>query len=265
MLRKWALAAAMLAGTTGMAAADGMDYGPAKVSEHGYRWQGFYIGINGGGASSTSSTSSVDGNGNVPTVVFPTVGFPQEAKEHGALFGGTAGYNFMLGHHWLLGIEGDFDGSTVRGANTTCSVAGCSTFSTSHAAQEWMATLRGRVGYAFGHVLVYGTGGAVWERSHTDRVSSVLPAVTIRSTGVESGWTAGGGVEIGLLPGMSIKGEYLFVNHDVDNSFVYNTGTRNSTAAQLSRHSTGDADENIWRVGLNIKLFDRREIAEPLK
>jgi len=167
----------------------------------------------------------------------------------------------MLAPRILIGVEGDFDGSSVRGKNIFCATGG-NCFMTA-AEQDWIATLRGRIGYTFGHVLVYGTGGWAWTETHTDRVilTGKNAGQVASASSTESGWTAGGGVEIGILPNMSVKAEYLWVNYDVDHTFSYPNANNPTNAF---RHSTGDAEEQIWRVGLNIKLGDRCD-AEPLK
>src|SRR5579872_2576180 len=110
-----------------------------------FSWTGFYIGINGGGAFGTSSWSDPN---DVPTGNFST---------SGALVGGTLGGNYQLGS-FVLGVEGDGDWSNVRGTtfNTSCAVVGCTTKS------DWLATVRGRAGWAWDRVLFYGTGGAAF-------------------------------------------------------------------------------------------------------
>jgi hypothetical protein len=83
----------------------------------------------------------------------------------GGLFGGTYGYNFQLGS-WVLGFEGDFSWSGIRSkffdnnGSDFCSPAvelECMTN------LLWLGTDRGRLGYAWDRLLVYGT--AVWRVS----------------------------------------------------------------------------------------------------
>ena len=73
---------------------------------------------------------------------------------------------------------------------------------------NWYGTVRGRLGYAFNNVLVYGTGGLAYggvdsriENSSTYKVSST-----------NTGWTAGGGVEYMFAPNWSGKIEYLHID-----------------------------------------------------
>src|SRR4029077_10770396 len=54
---------------------------------------------------------------------------------------------------------------------------------------QWLATVRGRVGYAFDRILLYGTGGAAFGNIQT----GLNPPSTFDST-VEAGWTVGAGL-----------------------------------------------------------------------
>jgi len=75
-------------------------------------------------------------------------------SEAGVLIGGTAGFNYQIGS-WVLGVEGDGDWANLNGTtfNASCAPVGCTTQS------SWLATVRGRAGYAWDRLLVYGTGG----------------------------------------------------------------------------------------------------------
>jgi outer membrane immunogenic protein len=107
-----------------------------------FTWNGFYAGINAGYGFGTSKwTDSVTG--------VSTGGF----DINGALIGGTAGYNTQLGG-FVLGIEGDIGGSFIKGATASSCITTCET------SNHWLATLRGRLGYAFDRFLPYVTGGA---------------------------------------------------------------------------------------------------------
>jgi len=104
---------------------------PAPVAPPPYNWSGFYLGANGGGGWSASHWDSVGGtNGS------------------GGVVGGTAGLNWQTGHA-VFGIEGDIDWSNIKGTTTTACPAGCTT------QNDWLATVRGRAGYAFDRVLPY--------------------------------------------------------------------------------------------------------------
>ena len=103
-----------------------------------FNWTGFYLGINGGYGWGKSDWG----------------GFG-DAAPNGGLFGVTAGYNWQApGSAWVVGLEGDVDWTNLRGSftNAACPL-GCET------RNNWLATLRGRVGYSFDRWLPYLTGG----------------------------------------------------------------------------------------------------------
>ena len=114
--------------------------GPAYVAPV-FTWSGLYVGINGGYGFGTSSWTG----GGLGTGSFSTNGW---------LIGGTLGYNLQTGN-WVWGVEGDIDWSNNKGRHA-CGGGTCETSNT------WLATTRGRVGYAFDRFLPYFTGGAAF-------------------------------------------------------------------------------------------------------
>ena len=98
-------------------------------------WTGFYIGINGGGAWGDSKWTSIG--------TFDVTG---------GMVGGTVGYNWQL-TQWVFGLEGDVDWTNINGTSNAVCSAGCTT------SNSWLATVRGRIGYAFDRFLPYITGG----------------------------------------------------------------------------------------------------------
>jgi outer membrane immunogenic protein len=120
------------------------------------------------------------------------------------------------------------DGST----NVLCA-PGCST------RNHWLATARGRLGYAFNRFLPYLTAGLA-----LGDISATLPGFPGGSI-TNAGWTVGLGLEYGMLSNVSIKAEYLFV--DLGN---FNCGFNCALLAngQVSLY------ENVFRAGLNVRF-----------
>ena len=187
-----------------------------------YNWTGFYVGLNGGGAFGQSNWTdpALPATGNF------TVG--------GGLFGGTVGANYQLGGV-VLGVEADGDWSNVSGTtfNTSCVGVGCQTNS------DWLATARGRVGYAWDRVLVYGTAGGAL--ANVQAAAGLFPF----SSSTQAGWTAGAGIEYAFAPNWSAKVEYLFV--DLANASCGTTNCGGTT-------TTVSFNENIIRGGVNFKF-----------
>jgi outer membrane immunogenic protein len=147
-----------------------------------YNWSGFYLGANGGGGWGTSNWDSA-GSFNVS----------------GGVIGGTAGFNWQTGHA-VLGLEGDVDWSSLHGSTTTLCPAGC------NSNNDWLATVRGRAGYAFDRFLPYVTGGLA-----VGDIRASTPGFAGASQ-TNAGWTVGGGLEFALTNNWTAKAEYLHVD-----------------------------------------------------
>jgi outer membrane immunogenic protein len=182
-----------------------------------YNWTGFYAGVNAGYGLGTSSWS-----------------LPGTAvKPKGAMFGGTAGYNWQSGAI-VYGIEGDFDWSGVKGS-ADCGGVTCTT------TNNWLATFRGRVGYAFDRWLPYVTAGGAYGNVKAT-LSAPVPGVTTSASSNQFGWTFGAGLEYAFLGNWTAKVEYLYVDLG-----RFNTGV----GAVVNNVSF---KENVVRVGLNYKF-----------
>jgi len=191
-------------------------YVPAPVPV--FTWTGIYVGVNGGygfGYSNWSAPPPATGN-------FNTSGF---------LVGGTLGGNYQWGQ-FVLGIEGDGDWTNLSGTTTTNCFPGCTTQS------DWLATVRGRAGYAFDRILFYGTAGGAF--GNLQAAAGVLPF----SSTTQIGWTAGGGVEFAFTPNLTAKVEYLYVD-------LGNLSCNVNCAAGTSVTFT----ENVVRAGINYKFW----------
>jgi outer membrane immunogenic protein len=171
------------------------------------RWSGFYVGINGGGGMGpTSQTLTVD-----PLIAVLGVSTTGNYAVSGALLGATLGYNYQAGS-WVFGIEGDIDWSSIGGQVTGPVMGGIpATFETQ---LPWLNTFRGRIGYAFGPVFPYVTGGGAFGGVRA------TDSITIPGSGnvlgglsdVRLGWTAGAGLEYAVNQYWSVKVEYLYAD-----------------------------------------------------
>jgi len=197
-----------------------------------YNWTGFYLGINGGFGTGTSNWS----DGVIGTTgSFPTSGF---------LVGGTAGVNYQIAEY-VFGIESDGDWTNLRGnSGSTCGgIAAVVTPPVSCQTQSrWLATVRGRVGYAFDRILLYGTAGAAFGNVQT----GLNPPSTFDSA-VEAGWTIGAGVEVAFAQNWTAKAEYLFV--DLPNATCTTAANCGGAAGSIVSFN-----ENIIRAGVNYKF-----------
>jgi opacity protein-like surface antigen len=181
---------------------------PATAPPPVYSWSGFYAGFNFGGVFTIERE----------TIGSAFLGNPAtfSSNPSGVLGGGQIGYNFQLSPNWLIGVEGEFDGSSAQGVgNINTQMVGPiapgqnGSLTSDH---DWYAAADGRLGYIMGPLLLYGKGGAAWMNAKYDfaAVGAVTGSSTVNAT--RTGWTAGGGIEAFLMPNWTVKLEYDFLD-----------------------------------------------------
>jgi high affinity Mn2+ porin len=233
---------------------------PSPNSDMG--WTGFYIGAHVGLAGARSSWQATQPGG------APLPGSFDFFKPYdlfdgtGTHFGGFGGgYNYQFRSGMVIGVEVDL--STPGGATASQILptppGGMAQYA--DALQMW-GTARARLGFegsgfnglgfAAGHWLYYVTGGLAWTddgftRTQLNAASSGPPAGTVeQSFPGRVGWTAGLGVEAPVLPGWSVKAEYLYSQFP----------TTTVTFPQSGQKFASDLSLQQVRVGLNYKLGD---------
>ena len=184
-------------------------------------WAGPYIGVHGGGGWGRSQWEGI--------TTFDV---------SGGLIGATIGFNWRAGVSTVIGVEGDVGWSGIEGSTTIFCPPGCET------RNHWLATARGRLGYAFDRFLVfssvlpYVTAGLA-----LGDIQTTVPGFPVGSV-TSAGWTAGAGVEFGIVPRVvSVKAEYLYVDLG-DYNCGFNCG--------LAANGNVSFYANIFRAGLNI-------------
>ncbi len=229
-----ALASAARAADLGVAAPT---YSPSSAVT--YNWNGFYLGLEGGGNWGNSQHFFDDPSNPALIGLAQTAGIDLS----GGLFGGTVGYNYQLGP-LLLGLEDDMSWTNQRGsAGLIAPFNQKETFTTD---ESWIATLRGRAGIAWNRWLFFGTGGAALAGEGINLCDPIHGCGSQSS--VVAGWTAGGGAEFAFSRHWSFKLEYLHA----DFGSHYYSITPNNGGHFASRQVS--LDDNIVRVGLNYKF-----------
>jgi opacity protein-like surface antigen len=167
---------------------------PAPIA---YSWTGAYVGANFGGAFNHEDMTT-------PIGLAPT-------DPSGVLGGGQLGYNYQFST-WLLGIEGEFDGTTAQGtANFVDPVTSTALAVTSD--HRWYSTASGRLGYVMGSLMIFAKAGGAWmnaDYQFSVTNSGLTATSSINST--RSGWNAGVGLEYLLSPKWSAKVEYDYLD-----------------------------------------------------
>jgi outer membrane immunogenic protein len=209
-------AAAIIALSTVAHAADAVDQVPsAPVAEEVqvFTWSGPYLGVH-GGYGWTDGSFGISGVG--------TLG----ADLNGGLFGLFAGYNHQFSNNLVIGIEGDIEYNW----NEEEVLAGA------EARTELQGSVRGRIGYAFDHALIYATGGWAATRGVAD-----VPGFS-DETETFNGYTVGAGVDYAFTNNIFGRLEYRYTDFG-SKTFDFGAGTIDA-----------DLDQHAIRVGLGVKF-----------
>jgi len=212
----FALALAVPAGAADLGRRPPPPMAPAVAPVPVFSWTGCYLGGNIG-----AKKGSLDGNANLDAVfpLFPvgtTLGFGGGDSETGFIGGGQAGCQWQTGA-LVLGFEGDFDATNLERTFVSQGlvapfVAG-DTFTLSN---DWQASFRGRLGWAFDRVMIYATGGITWANFEAAAFLVGNPPLVVSADKTLSGWTVGGGVDWAFAPNWSLGFEYRFSQYDRD-------------------------------------------------
>jgi len=189
-----AASAMALVGVGAARAADVFEQPPMEAVPY-FTWTGGYAGLQGGYAW---TNLGVDG------------GAFAIDDLNGGLFGGYAGYNWQSGA-WVFGAEGDFNGlwndQTFAGPFPSSVDIGT----------DWLASIRGRLGYAYDRALIFGTAGVGFTEATSD--INFGGGATLSGSDSFTGWTLGGGAEYAFTDNWIGRAEYRyydFGNKDLD-------------------------------------------------
>jgi len=199
---------------------------PAIV-QAAYDWSGFYIGINGGGA-----TGRVDWNAD---------GFGDEGSHNlsGGTVGGQIGYRWQMAS-WVFGLEAQGNWADFTGSNSSLQFLN----TTNSTKVDSFGLFTGQIGYAWDRALFYVKGGAaVTDNKYTSITTGVGGGI---DTANETRWGAavGVGFEYAFAPSWSFGLEY-------DHLFMGNNDVV-SNAGFIADHIKEDVD--LFTARVNYKF-----------
>jgi outer membrane immunogenic protein len=157
---------------------------------------------------------------------------------------GGCDYQFAGG--FVVGIAADYDWSNANASNASILFPG---FTNSSKVKN-LASVTGRIGYAWDRFLGYVKGGGAWERD--DHLFTNLAGTAFGTASVtRSGWTVGVGGEYAFTDWLSGFAEYDYYSFgDRDVTFVCTPGTCGvGNAFTYGIKET----KSVFKVGLNVR------------
>lgn len=231
-----------------------------------FSWTGCYIGGHiGGGWNRTDFTD--------PGVVSPAAGAPVTTigvvpgdrigvdGDGGIVGGAQAGCDYQFSNRWVVGIAGDFTATDLHGvANDPFFGGKFGNPATLSSRTDWVASVTGRVGYAWDRFLVYGKGGAGFahDRYSLNNFSTVGAAFcgngfpftgcNVSTSTDRIGWTAGVGLEWAFAPHWSVLAEYDHYGFDSKRVGFLNSSGPSTAFIDIRQ------DVDIVKAGVNYRF-----------
>lgn len=218
-------------------------------------WTGLYVGGMMGGGVSNADWS--DPFGTMPSGLGGTnvAGFGDATRAEGPLGGGQIGADWQVGF-LVLGAQADAGVADLRGENTC--FPGLGGLNCQHIVDA-LATITGRLGYAFGRSLAYVKGGGVWANT-TYNLMGNTGALMLGSGDADVGsfgWTLGAGFAYALNSHWSTFMEYDHIG--LPSAVVPFPAVAVVNAQAIGVRQTID----LFKVGVNYK-FDFAALAPSI-
>ncbi|MEL6227210.1 MAG: outer membrane beta-barrel protein [Pseudomonadota bacterium] len=105
---------------------------------------------------------------------------------------------------------------------------------------EYLASVRGRVGIARDHMLIYGTAGVAFFERDSDNVTDNFPGVDLGHDDNHVGFVVGGGAEFMIGHSLSVGAEALYYSFDDDDREIDFNGANGARDVHM--------DNDFWAV-----------------
>ena len=209
---------------------------------------GFYFGGHVGYMFGNANATLGDPTGNASGGVASAGG----VTGYGAFFGGVqAGYEHFFSSRLMLGIELDSSFANAQDHSQILSYRATGT-GTANEQLEYLASLRGRAGYAMGAWTPFVTGGIAWASTRYSRTDLTTGNEDANPSNIRLGYVLGGGVDYRLDSRWSARAEYLYTNLGLSGFAFASAPARYDSQYDLHRfrvglnYKFGEADVNAW-------------------
>jgi outer membrane immunogenic protein len=207
-----------------------------------YDWSGFYIGANGGWASSRNCWDFT-----TPAGAFVAAEGCHDAT--GGTAGGQIGYRWQTAA-WVFGVEAQGNWADLKGSNVSLAFPAFINQSRIDA----FGLFTGQVGYAWNNALFYVKGGAAVT---SDRYRNFVTATSVQAANTvdDTRWGAavGAGLEYGFAPNWSAAIEYdhMFMQ---DKSYTFINNGVSGVAGTLFGTDRIRQDVDLVTVRVNYRF-----------
>jgi outer membrane immunogenic protein len=247
----FAAVAAMIG--TPVLAADMAVKAPPMLPPPVFSWTGFYAGAEIGGGWATQQTTIVTQPSATPA--FPPGDVLNPINLSGALGGLYGGYNYQV-NQVVFGIDGDYTWANLSGTGSDISpVPGNGDVANHWDRMNWVATVAGRLGYAYNNWLFFAKGGWAWAGFDGFTTTSSPAGVLLNSSTTSStrnGWTVGTGAEWGFAAHWSAKLEYDYVGFNTSATAITETSAATGAVTFPTRSTTSHL--NMVKAGVAYRF-----------
>jgi outer membrane immunogenic protein len=197
---------------------------------------------------------------------FAPAGASFSTNGDGAVLGGVqAGCDYQFASHWVIGIGGDFSWTDINSLANDPFFNGKNGRPIALSSRtDDIASITGRVGYAWDKVLFYGKGGAAFahDKYSSNNAGAINNAIfgcvnglagdcSVAGSTDRWGWTAGVGLEWAFATNWSAFAEYDHYGFDTRTVVMNVTNATGITPANLNvRH-----DIDTVKVGINYRFW----------
>ena len=245
---------------------------PPIVAAVPYTWTGCHVGGHLG--AGWDRTRYSDPGTSVPIVGavqnFAPAGGAFSANGGAAFLGGVqAGCDYQFASNWVIGIGGDFSWTNLGSVTNDPFFGGKNGTPVAFSARtNEIASITGRVGYAWDRVLFYGKGGAAYAHDKyainnsagineaffgcTNAGGGALVGCNAAGSADRWGWTAGVGVEWAFATNWSAMIEY---NHYGFDTKTVSMRVSNNALAVTPANLNVRHDIDVVKVGINYRFW----------
>lgn len=245
-MKKFLLTTALVSFAVPVAAADlpssAPPPAPMMAAPPPYNWTGFYAGGHIDWSWGHDNFTATD----TATGAAVSSGSSNATTFHG---GGQIGYDLMFPSNIVIGASAALNWGNGSSGNTTSSAGGANVVSTKDR-DDFGGSVDARLGYAFGDLLPYATGGWSWTTGNVTRTQVVgttnlaTPGTSESSNVFRNGWNLGAGLEYRLWRNWTVFGEYRYTSF----------GSANVTYPLAGRAVSSTVAANSVALGVNYRF-----------